>query len=161
MIILIEIIILCLIFTIFAYSLSINPIKSLYNYPPIIQERVKTLKQYKDKIPTNKNKIITKSLVALSIIIIVSLILRYINGYTTFLESFLSSLFIWTIINIYDVIIIDIIWFCHSKSVIIKGTEDMIKSYKDYLFHIKEGIKGEVIGTLICLIIGLVIHFIL
>ena len=30
--------------------MSREPIKTLYNYPPKIQERVKSLEEYKDKI---------------------------------------------------------------------------------------------------------------
>ena len=60
-----------------------DPIKTLYNYPPKIQERVKALEQYKDKIPTQKNKITAKVGASILFIIILSLILRYVNGYTT------------------------------------------------------------------------------
>ena len=50
MILIIESIALCILFTIMVYIMSRNPIKTLYNYPPKIQERVKTLDEYKDKI---------------------------------------------------------------------------------------------------------------
>ena len=49
MLILIECIIFCALFTLGVYGLSRNPIASLYNYPPKIQERVKSLEEYKDK----------------------------------------------------------------------------------------------------------------
>ena len=61
MIIIIESIILCFLFTIMGYIMSKDPIKTLYNYPPKIQERVKSLKEYKDKIPTTSNKILAKT----------------------------------------------------------------------------------------------------
>ena len=111
MIVIVECIVLGLIFTLMVYFMSKNPIKNLYNYPYKIQERVKTLNQYKNQIPTQNNKIVTKLSVSIFIIIFVSLILRYINGYTTFQESFINSFIIWTIINIYDVIVLDICWF--------------------------------------------------
>lgn len=161
MIILIECIILCILFTLMVYIMSRNPIKTLYNYPPKIIERVKSLDEYKTKIPTTKNQILTKSLVSITIIILVSLILRYINGYTTFKEGFSCAMLIWTIINLYDVIILDICWFCQSKKFIFKGTEDISKEYRNYWFHIKEGFLGEIIGLIICIIIGLIINFIL
>ena len=41
--------------------MSKNPIATLYNYPPKIQERVKSMEQYKDKIPTTQNKIWAKT----------------------------------------------------------------------------------------------------
>jgi len=161
MIIIIETIILCILFTSMVYIMSKDPIKTLYNYPPKVIEKVKSLKEYQDKIPTNKNMILAKLSVSITIIIIVSIILRYINGYTTFKEGFGYSLLIWTILNIYDVIFLDILWFCKSKKFIFKGTEDIENEYRNYWFHIKEGLIGEFIGSIICIIIGLTIKFIL
>ena len=60
MILIIESIILCAVFTLFVFIMSRDPIKTLYNYPPKIQERVKSLDEYKDKIPTQKKKISAK-----------------------------------------------------------------------------------------------------
>lgn len=159
--ILIETLVLCLVFTIFAYCLSLNPIKTLYNYPPKIREKVSKMKEYKDKIPTIENKIIVKMVASMVIVTVVSLILRYLNGITTFKEALCISFFIWTIVNIYDALVIDIIWFCHSKKVRIKGTEKMDEEYKDYMFHIKESIKGEIIGAIVCIVIALIIQFLL
>ena len=82
MILVIEGIALCALFTVMIYIMSREPIKTLYNYPPKIQERVKSLEEYKDKIPTQKNKILAKSLASIFIITIMSLILRYVNDYT-------------------------------------------------------------------------------
>ncbi|MBR6426964.1 MAG: hypothetical protein IKS28_03970 [Clostridia bacterium] len=39
------------------YITSRNPIKELYNYPPAIQERVKSLAEYKDQIPKELSEI--------------------------------------------------------------------------------------------------------
>lgn len=161
MIIIIESIVLCLLFTLMVYIMSRNPIKTLYNYPPKIQERVKSLDEYKDEIPTQKNKIFAKSFALILIIIFVSLILRYVNGYATFLEGFGYSLLLWTIINVYDIIVLDIIWFCHDPNFVFKGTEDMVEEYHNYWFHIKGGIIGELLALIICTLVGLIIQFIL
>ncbi len=161
MLITIESIILCILFTIMVYIMSKNPINILYNYPPKIQERVKSIDNYKNKIPTNKNKKTIKIFASLFFLIIICLILRYINGYTTFFNSFRYGFLLWTIVNLYDLIILDIIWFCHDKRFIIKGTEDMIKEYHNYLFHIKGFLIGEIIAGFICFLSGLIINFIL
>ena len=161
MILIIESIGLCLLFTVMVYIMSREPIKTLYNYPPKIQERVKTLDEYKDKIPTKKNKIFAKSIASIIIIIIISLVLRYINGYTTFIEGFGYGFLLWTIVNIYDAIVMDIIWFCHDPYFIFKGTEDMIDEYHNYWFHIKGCLVGEILALVICAIVGLVIQFVL
>ena len=161
MILVIESIVLCVLFTIMVYIMSREPIKTLYNYPPKIQERVKSLDEYKDKIPTQKNKIFAKTLAAIVIIAIISLILRYVNGYTTFIEGFGYGFLLWTIVNIYDAVVMDIIWFCHDPYFVFKGTEDMVDEYHNYWFHIKGSLIGEVLALVICAIVGLVIQFIL
>lgn len=161
MIIVIESIILCVLFTLMVFVMAKEPIKTLYNYPPKIQEKVKSLKEYQNQIPTTKNMLGAKLFVSLLIIVVVSLILRYINGYQTFIEGFGYSFLLWTIVNIYDVLVLDICWFCQSKKFIFKGTEDILDEYKNYWFHIKEGFVGEIIGLTISLTVGLIIGFIL
>jgi len=161
MIIVIESIILCILFTIMVYIMSRKPINTLYNYPPKIQERVKSLDEYKDKIPTEKNKISAKICASILFLIIICVVLRYINGYETFLESFGYGFLLWTIVNLYDAIVLDIIWFCHDKHFIIKGTEDMTDEYHNYWFHIKGFFIGELLALVICALAGLIIHFIL
>lgn len=161
MIILIESIILCTLFTIMVYIMSREPIKTLYNYPPKIQERVKNLKEYKNKIPTKENKITTKIFACLIFIMILCIILRYINGYTNFLDSFKNGYLLWTIVNLWDLIVLDIIWFCHDKHFIFKGTEDMKQEYHNYWFHIKGFLIGEIIALIVCSISSLIIEFII
>lgn len=161
MIFLIEAVVLCILFTLMVMTMAKDPIKTLYNYPPKIQERVKTLEQYKDKIPTQKNKIAAKLAASVLFIVILSLILRYINGYTTFVEGFGYGFLLWTIVNAYDAIVLDIGWFCHDPRFVFKGTEDMIEEYHNYWFHIKGSLIGEGIALVICAIVGLVIQFIL
>ena len=161
MIIVIESIILCVLFTLMVYIISREPIKTLYNYPPKIQERVQSLNEYKDKIPTQENKITTKILASIIFLVVICIVLRYINGYTTFAESFGYGFLLWTVVNLYDAIVLDIIWFCHDKHFVFKGTEDMVKEYHNYWFHIKGFFIGETLALVICALSGVIIHFIL
>ena len=161
MILIIESVVLCLIFTIMVYIMSREPIKILYNYPPKIQERVKTLKEYKDKIPTQENKIVAKIFASILFLIILCVLLRYVNGYETFSESFGYGFLLWTIVNLWDAVVLDIIWFCHDKQFVIEGTENMVDEYHNYLFHIKGFFIGESLALIICSLAGLIIHFFL
>ena len=161
MIIVIESVILCVLFTLMVFIMSREPIKTLYNYPPKIQERVKSLDEYKDKIPTQENKIVAKIFASILFLVIICVVLRYINGYTTFMESFEYGFLLWTIVNLYDAIVLDIIWFCHDKYFVFKGTEDMIKEYHNYLFHIKGFFIGELLALIICSLAGVIIQFVL
>ena len=161
MIIVIESIILCVLFTIMVYVVSREPIKTLYNYPPKIQERVKALDEYKEKIPTQENKVVAKIIASIVFLIIICIVLRYINGYTTFIDSFKYGFLLWTDVNLYDAIVLDIIWFCHDKHFVFKGTEDMVKEYHNYWFHIKGFFIGEILALVICTLAGLIIQFVL
>lgn len=161
MLLLIESVILCLIFTLMVYIMSRNPIKTLYNYPPKIQERVKSLKEYKDVIPSSENKISAKIVASVLFLIIICVVLRYINGYTTFFESFIYGFLLWTIVNLYDVIVLDILWFCHDKHFVLRGTEDMKEEYHNYWFHIKGFFIGELLAIVICSLAAVIIQFVL
>ncbi len=161
MILVIESILLCALFTLMVYIMSRKPINTLYNYPPRIQERVKSLDEYKDSIPTEKNKIAAKLVACLLFVAILSLILRYVNGYSTFPEAFGYGFLLWTVVNLYDAIVLDIIWFCHDPYFVFKGTEDMVSDYHDYWFHIKGFFIGEGIALVVCALAGLVVQFIL
>ena len=61
---------------------------------------------------------------------------------------------------IYDAIVIDILWLCHSKAYILPGTEDMTAAYHDYGYHVKSTCVGMLIGLPVCLVIGLVVQVI-
>lgn len=161
MIILIESLLLCLIFTLMVYIMSRKPIQTLYNYPPKIQERVMSLEAYKDQIPTRKNKLVAKCGASLLFVIVISLILRYINGYTSFLQAFGWGFLLWTVVNHFDLIVLDIIWFCHDPYFVFKGTEDMVDEYHNYRFHIKGFFIGEMLALVVCALAGVVVHFIL
>ena len=161
MVILIESVILCALFTLMVYIMSREPIKTLYNYPPKIQERVRSLPEYQNLIPTQKNKLVAKIFASIIFLIILCIVLRYINGYTTFMDSFKYGFLLWTIVNLYDALVLDIIWFCDDKHFIFKGTEDMIDEYHNYWFHIKGFFIGELLALIICTLAGVIVQFVL
>lgn len=161
MVLLIESVFLCALFTLMVYIMSREPIKTLYNYPPKIQERVRSLPEYQNLIPTQKNKLAAKLIASIIFLIILCIVLRYINGYTTFMDSFKYGFLLWTIVNLYDALVLDIIWFCHDKHFIFKGTEDMIDEYHNYWFHIKGFFIGELLALIICTLAGAIIQFVL
>ena len=161
MILAIESIVLCLLFTLMVFLMSRDPIKTLYNYPPKIQERVQSLEKYRDKIPTEKKKLGAKIVASVLFVIILSLILRFINGYTAFWEAFGYGFLLWTVVNLWDLVVLDIIWFCHDPHFVFKGTEDMVKEYHDYWFHIKGFFIGEALALIVCALAGLVVEFVL
>jgi len=161
MIIILESIILCIIFTVAVFIFSRDPIKTLYNYPPKIQERVKSLSEYKDKIPTSKNKSLAKGGAIVIFTLALSMILHHFNGCTTFSSAFKTGFILWTIVNLYDFLVLDVIWFCHDSYFVFKGTEDMTKEYHNYAFHFNGFLYGEGVGLAICLIVSIIIQYLL
>ena len=155
MVLIIESVVLCALFTLMVYIMSRKPIQTLYNYPPKIQERVMSLEEYKDQIPTRKNKEVAKAGASLLFVVILALILRFVNGYTTFLEAFGYGFLLWSVVNAYDAIVLDIIWFCHDPHFVFKGTEDMVDEYHNYWFHIKGFFIGEGLALIVCALAGL------
>ena len=156
MIILIEGIVGCILFTIISVGMTyFNPLSMIHGYPPAIQDRVKELGLINDEQKGYSKTDIIRKIIA---IIIFGLILAFVvykfNNADTFLKGFCFSYLLWNIVNWWDAIVIDCLWFCHSKKVIIKGTECM-KEYKDYLFHIKGGLIGMLYGIPACLLVGL------
>ena len=160
MVLAIESVVLCLLFTLMVYGMSRDPIKQLYNYPPKIQERVRSLPEYEGKIPTQKNKLAAKLTASVLFIVILSLILRYVNGCTSFLQAFGTGFLLWTIVNLWDAIVLDILWFCHDPHYVLKGTEDMVSDYHDYWFHIKGFFIGEILAFAVCTIAAAVVQFV-
>ena len=161
MTLLIESVVLCLAFALMVYVLSREPIKTLYNYPPKTQERVMALEEYRGQIPTQENKVAAKCGASLLFVVVLSLIMRYINGYTTFLQAFKGGFLLWTIVNLFDAVVLDIIWFCHDPYFVFKGTEDMVEEYHNYWFHIKGFFIGEALALVVCALAGLVVQFVL
>lgn len=95
------------------------------------------------------------------IVAVISFVLRFVNGYTTFLEGFGYGFLLWTIVNLFDAIVLDIIWFCHDPYFVFKGMEDMTDEYHNYWFHINGFFIGEALALIVCTLAGLVIQFIL
>ena len=86
-------------------------------------------------------------------VFVFAFILKQFNGANTFWKGFRDSYLIWLIIDWYDALILDCLWFCHSKKVRIPGTEDM-EEYRDYRFHIRQSCIGMALGLPACLAVG-------
>ncbi len=158
MTIFLEILISCLIFMIVAGGMTyVNPLSMINNYPKPIQDKVKELGLIKDEQTiTSKKTIIKKIFAIILLVVILAFVVHKYNDATTFFKGFIDSYIIWTSVNWCDALLIDCLWFCHSKRVIIPGTEGM-KEYKDYWFHIKGTLIGMLYGIPACLLVGLLV----
>ncbi|WP_454055205.1 hypothetical protein [Clostridium sp. Marseille-Q7071] len=151
MVLIIECIILCGLFTLMVLPpLYKNPLNCIMSYPTAIRERVESLPQYQSSIKKYETKHITIKLLFTLLCIILMTVIAWASGSRTFIEAFMHIFILFFAVNLYDLFILDIWLFCHNKRVIIPGTEDMVKEYKNPVHHI----KGAIIGTLIGLIVA-------
>lgn len=156
LVIVIESLIGIVLFTAVIVSLTLkNPLTSVGDYPPAIQKKCIELRLIEDrKKRFTKADYIRKGAALIVFAVLFAVVLRKFNGADTFLEGFGISCLIWFIIDWYDALVLDCIWFCHSKKARIPGTED-IAEYRDYLFHIRQSCIGMLLGLPACLLTGL------
>ena len=157
MIFLIESLVACAIFTLFVFLMSRNPIKTIFNYPPAIVERCKSLGLVDDSNRPGGPAFYAKKLIALLVFgVLLGVLARYVNDCTTFWSGALMAYALWCVVNWFDAFVLDCIWFCHDKHFVIPGTEDMVSAYHDYWFHIKGGLIGMVLAIPAALVAGVI-----
>jgi len=101
-----------------------------------------------------------KKLIAVFVCITLLAAVAYFSGAKKFETAFSHVFILFLAVNLFDVIVLDIGVFCHSKKLRIAGTEDMDKEYKNYLFHVKGGIKGIVLGSVISLLSASIVYIV-
>lgn len=158
MILFIECLIAIVLFSLIVVPMTAkDPIGVISDYPPAIRNRCVQLGLTKETERRFEGKDLVRKGVAIIVLIIVAaLVMVKINHAQTFIQGFGYTYIIWLSITWFDALVLDCIWFCHSKRVRIPGTEDM-KEYHDYLFHIKQSCIGSLLGLPACLVVGLVV----
>jgi len=154
---LIESLIACAVFTLFVFLISRDPVKMVFNYPPAIVKRCKSLGLVDESNRPGGIVFYVKKITAMAIFgILLGLLVRYVNGCTTFWCGCLTAYALWCVVNWFDAFVLDCLWFCHDKHFVIHGTEDMVKDYHDYWFHIKGGFIGMLLAIPAALVAGLI-----
>ena len=155
---LIESLIACALFTLFVFLMSRNPIKSIFNYPPAIIERCDQLGLVDASNRPGGVAFYTKKIVAMAVFgVLLGLLVRYVNGCETYICGALTAYALWVVVNWFDALVLDCIWFCHDKHFVIQGTEDMTDAYHDYRFHIKGALIGMLLGLPAALVAGVIV----
>lgn len=117
MTVMIESLIGILLFTILIVPLTLkNPFASVGDYPPAIREKCMELGLSEKKRTTlHQGGYHSKRIALLAFVFIFAVVLKQFNGADTFWKGFRDSYLIWLIIDWYDALVLDCIWFCHSK----------------------------------------------
>ena len=155
MILAIESIILCGLFTLLILPAQYqNPLSQIASYPPAIRKRVESLPDYQESLQSKVQKQISRKILACFLIAAVLAMVSFLSGANTFSAAFWHTFALFSAVNLYDVVVLDLIIFCHSKKLRIKGTEDMTEEYQNPWHHIKGGLKGFGLGLMVSLLSG-------
>ncbi len=93
-----------------------DPAVKIYDYPPAIVERYVELGRIPDKKnPSTLERVKKKWPAAIVLGILLGAVVYFVNGASSFLNGFLVSYGLWLIVDWYDAIVIDILWFCRAK----------------------------------------------
>lgn len=161
MILFVECVIACVVFTLIILpSLYKNPIKHIMSYPKEIRERVENLPQYKEVIQAEEKRHLSIKLIAILLFAIALAAVAYFSGAKTFTSAYFHVFVLFFVVNVYDMLVLDIGLFCHSKKTRIPGTEDMDKGYKNPWHHIRGAVIGVLIGTVVSLLAGGIVYII-
>lgn len=151
-----------LIFLIVVFSIAgVNAMKKgklgiIYEYPKAIQDRCRELGLIKeDSQILTKRVTIGKAGIFFVYIFLQTALAYYIGGARTFWEGWFHGYIMWVVEIWFDALVVDCLWFCHSKRMIIPGTEDMVDAYHDYWHHIKFAVIGTFTQAIISLPVGL------
>ena len=125
MIILIQLILYCLLFTAMVmYAVRGGAIDGLYFYPKPVQERAIEIGLTTKQVMQKKRKVFMTEFYIVMLTALV-LIIGLWNRISDFKTAYVQALLFLEVMNIYDGIIIDKIWVGYSKFWIIPGCEDI------------------------------------
>ena len=132
-------------------SVKRSPMNWFYDYPKAVRDRMRALPQYAGKLPTRQFNVKKKGLAALFCVAFFLCMARA-AGLRAFWPTAAYSFALWTVINFYDALVLDTIWFCHNETIRFPGTEDMVSDYEDPTKHWVDFGIGSVIGAAVALL---------
>lgn len=160
MILAIEIVVLCVLFSVIIISgTKKNPLGGLHNLSKAIQERVSELPEYNDRSVqvVSAKKRILKKIPALILLAFVFCTMIYVTGAKTFLQGFLYTFILWIAVKLFITLVLNCGWYAHAPSVWIKGTEDMKTEYQNYRFYLSSIPRSIAAGAVVSVLVGIVI----
>jgi hypothetical protein len=129
-----------------------NPLSQIASYPPAIRKRVSELPEYADTFQKAHKSGVIRKIAAVLVFVVLLAAVSYVFGANTFAKAFRHGFILFLAVNLFDLFVLDLGIFCHSKRVIIPGTEDMREEYKDPWHHVKGAAKGLIIGAAVSLL---------
>lgn len=153
---LIECVVACVLFTVMLEILSAGRREVFMNdYPPVVTDRLRGLGLVSEKPPTRKSDVIRKSVAVVIYAVLFALVLRFINGITTFWSAAVTSYLLWLVVDWYDFLVVDILMAPFDKFYKLAKVSAVDKSA--VWFHCKASLRGMVLGLAFAPVVGLIV----
>lgn len=156
MIFLIECIVACALFTAMLEILCAKRREILTNdYPPVVTEKLRSLNIVSEN--PKKSDIIRKLIAVIIYAVLFAVVLRFVNGITTFLNAAVTAYLLWLVVDWYDFLVVDILLAPFDKFYKKAGVSPFEKSA--VWFHCKASMRGMLLGLAFAPIVGLIVMF--
>ena len=159
MIFLMECIVACALFTAMLEILCAKRREIFTNdYPPIVTDKLRDRNIVSDTPPPKKSDILRKGIAVMIYAVLFSLVLRFVNGITTFRNAAVTAYLLWLVVDWYDFLVVDILLAPFDKFYKMAGVSPFEKSA--VWFHCKASMRGMILGLVFAPIVGLIVMFI-
>lgn len=126
----------------------------LRSYPTEVQETIRNSEKFKDKVkPTNLVKVFLSNLV---MFVVVILIFGLFTKSDKFLTNFLNALILGEVLNLFDLVVIDLLWWRNTKRIRFSDIPEK-EAYQNPKQHVDSFLRGIIMYLLVALIDGLLL----
>lgn len=160
MMLIIECVIICLIMWLICFLSTGTDEKNLVglrSYPVEIQEIIRNNEKYKNKIKqTNMTKVFITNLIMFVIVLFIFGIFIKTDNFQT---NFINILILGEVLNLFDLVIIDLIWWRNTKRIRFKDIPEK-EIYQNPKQHIDSFLRGIIMYLLVAIIDGIILTII-
>ena len=156
---------LCLLLWLICYLSTGNDLKNMFgyrSYPKEVQDILKNDEVLSKNIPKiNMVKIIAENIILFTVIfLIVGLIIKHISGFNNFLDMFIYFLILGESINLFDLVVIDLLWWRNTKRIRFSCAKDK-SLYQNPSVHINSFKRGIIMYIAVALITSCILNLLL
>lgn len=146
----------CVLFTLALELAAANRRDVFVNdYPPVVTDKLRELHLVAQTPPTKKSDIIRKVVALIVYSVLFALLLRFVNGITTFWGAAGTAYLLWLVVDWYDFLVVDILMAPLDKFYKLAKVSPVDKSA--VWFHCKASLRGMVLGLAFAPIVGLLV----
>lgn len=144
----------CVLFTVMLEILAAKQREVFINdYPPVVSEKLRQLGLVAEKPPARKGDILRKLIAMAVYVLLFALLLRFVNGITTFGKAAGTAYLLWLVVDWYDFLVIDILMAPFDKFYRLAKVSPVERSA--VWFHFKGSVRGMALGVVFAPLVGL------